>query len=118
MCVFKCGLYTIMNFYHDLCESIISRLPATCFDQTKAPRQPPKHARQDDADCRLSCLSVELLESAESASCVAEIRLLEMHDKMVKMMVWMTTGQVDSHIAGRFSSRRVCPAPVEVQPVL
>ena len=38
---------------------------------------------------------VELLESAESASCVAEIRLLEMHDKMDKMMVWMSTGQVD-----------------------
>jgi len=59
-----------------------------------------------------------LLECAESASCVAGIRLLEMHDKMVKMMVWITTGQVDSHIAGRFNSRRVCPAPVEVQPVL
>ena len=26
---------------------------------------------------------------------VAEIRLLEMHDKMDKMMVWMNTGQVD-----------------------
>ena len=37
---------------------------------------------------------------------------------MVKMMVWMTTGQVDSHIAGRFSSRSVCVAQVEVQPML
>ena len=26
---------------------------------------------------------------------VTEIRLVEMHDKMDKMMVWMSTGQVD-----------------------
>ena len=59
-----------------------------------------------------------MLESAESASCIAEIRLLEMHDTMVKMMTWMSTSQVDPRTAGRYSSRRVCPAPVEVQPVL
>ena len=40
-----------------------------------------------------------LLESAESASCIAEIRMLEMHNKMVKMMTWMSTGQVDPHTA-------------------
>ena len=39
-----------------------------------------------------------------------EIRLLERHDKMdkmIKMIVPMSTGQVEPHIAGRFSSRRV-----------
>ena len=59
-----------------------------------------------------------MLESAKSASRVAENRLLEMHNKMVKMMAWMNTGQVDPHTAVRFSSRCVCPAPVEVQPKL
>ena len=48
-----------------------------------------------------------LLESAESTSFIAEIHLLEMHNTMVKMMAWMNTGQVDTHTAGRFSSRRV-----------
>eukprot|EP01043_Picozoa_sp_COSAG02_P094595 COSAG02_NODE_31017_length_540_cov_7.748299_1_plen_99_part_10 len=41
------------------------------------------------------------------AGSVAEIRLLERHDKMdkmIKMMEPMSTGQVDPHIAGRFSS--------------
>ena len=52
---------------------------------------------------------------------VAEIRLLETHDKMDEMVEWMvptSTGQVESHIAGRFSSMRVCSVAAEVQPVL
>ena len=38
---------------------------------------------------------------------VAELHLLEMHDKMVKMdglMVLMSTGHVESHTAGSFAS--------------
>ena len=41
---------------------------------------------------------------------VTEIRLVEMHDKMDKMvelMVLMSTGQVEPHIAGRFGSMQV-----------
>jgi hypothetical protein len=52
---------------------------------------------------------------------VAEIRLLETHDKMDEMVEWMvptSTGQVESHIAGRFSSMRVRSVSAEVQPVL
>ena len=52
---------------------------------------------------------------------VAEIRLLETHDKMDEMVEWMvptSTGQVESHIDGRFSSMRVCSVSAEVQPVL
>ena len=52
---------------------------------------------------------------------VAEIRLLETHDKMDEMVEWMvptSTGQVESHIAGRFSSMQICSVSAEVQPVL
>ena len=41
---------------------------------------------------------------------VTEIRLVEMHDKMDKMVEWMvpkSTGQVEPHIAGRFGSMQV-----------
>ena len=41
---------------------------------------------------------------------VAELHLLEMHDKMDKMVEWMvpkSTGQVEPHIAGRFGSMQV-----------
>ena len=41
---------------------------------------------------------------------VTEIRLVEMHDKMHKMvelMVPKSTGQVEPHIAGRFGSMQV-----------
>ena len=52
---------------------------------------------------------------------VAEILLLETHDKMDKMAEWMvpmSTGQVEPHIDGRFSSMQVCYAYAEVPPVL
>ena len=52
---------------------------------------------------------------------VAEIHLLEMHDKMDEMVEWMvpmTTGQVEPHIAGRFTSMHVCSASAEVPLVL
>ena len=52
---------------------------------------------------------------------VAEIRLLETHDKMDEMVEWMvptSTGQVESHIVGRFSSMQVCSASTKVLPVL
>ena len=45
------------------------------------------------------------------ASGVAEILLLETHDKMDEMAEWMvpmSTGQVEPHIAGRFSIMQVC----------
>ena len=41
---------------------------------------------------------------------VAEIHLLETHDKMDEMVEWMvpkSTGQVEPHIAGRFGSMQV-----------
>jgi len=52
---------------------------------------------------------------------VAEIHLLETHDKMDEMVEWMvpmSTGQVEPHIAGRFSSIKVCSASAEVPLVL
>ena len=52
---------------------------------------------------------------------VAEIHLLETHDKMDEMVEWMvpmSTGQVEPHIAGRFSSMQVCYAYAEVPLVL
>jgi len=50
-----------------------------------------------------------------------EIHLLETHDKMDEMVEWMvpmSTGQVEPHIAGRFSSIKVCSASAEVPLVL
>jgi len=50
-----------------------------------------------------------------------EIHLLETHDKMDEMVEWMvpmSTGQVEPHIAGRFSSMQVCSASAEVPLVL
>ena len=39
-------------------------------------------------------------------------------DEMVEWMVPTSTGQVESHIVGRFSSMQVCSVSAEVQPVL
>ena len=49
---------------------------------------------------------------AEAPPCrrVTEFQLVEMHDKMDKMVEWMvpkSTGQVEPHIAGRFGSMQV-----------
>jgi len=52
---------------------------------------------------------------------VAEIHLLETHDKMDEMVEWMvpmSTGQVQPHIDGRFISMQVCSASAEVPLVL
>ena len=52
---------------------------------------------------------------------VTEIRLVEMHDKMHKMVEWMvpkSPGQVEPHIAGRFGGMQVCSASAEVPLVL
>ena len=52
---------------------------------------------------------------------VAELHLLETHDKMDEMVEWMvpmSTGQVEPHIAGRFISMQICSASAEVQLVL
>jgi len=46
----------------------VSRLPATGVEQTKARPRPSRRARQAAIDYRLSCLSAETQESAESAS--------------------------------------------------
>jgi len=62
-----------------------------------------------------------LLREASMPVAVAEILLLETHDKMDEMAEWMvpmSTGQVEPHIDGRFSSMQVCYAYAEVPPVL
>ena len=62
-----------------------------------------------------------LLREASMPVAVAEILLLETHDKMDEMAEWMvpmSTGQVEPHIAGRFSSMKVCSASAEVPLVL
>ena len=51
------------------------------------------------------------LSSYARRPCQSEILLLETHDKMDEMAEWMvpmSTGQVEPHIAGRFSSMQVC----------
>ena len=82
--------------------------PASRSCHTHAPFSAPPHTRNTQTENRISgAVAVKLRwnRAAARATCpptrgvqaggVAELHLLEMHDKMDKMMVWMSTGQVD-----------------------